>query len=371
MKTGRNEKCCCGSGKKYKYCCLNRKEAYIPVNSAHKFIGKKPIEKNLHIVPSIVAKGYRLRAIWNRIYKRPLKETFHEFIMSMLLGIYGEEWRKQQMELDEKDRHIIMKWVFSDFELSKKALMVGEKEIDEYGIETWGCIASGESQALIQLAYDIYCLQIINKLPSFMIKKLKDKVDFQSVRYEIAVAAIMARAGFDIEFLDDKIKSEKHCEFIAKHKNSGIEIGVEAKSRRRKGVLNESGEYNYNMDIRGDMWFLFKKARSQKADGLPFLIFIDMNIRPTPDIPLDSKPWNKDIVKMVSDYGEATEERPDPYNALILTNYSFYYTGQEEMPSGEYFFVISKVPETKLVDSTILDEVFESVHCYSRIPEEV
>lgn len=28
-KIGRNEKCPCGSGKKYKYCCLNKDKAYL------------------------------------------------------------------------------------------------------------------------------------------------------------------------------------------------------------------------------------------------------------------------------------------------------------------------------------------------------
>lgn len=371
MKIGRNNKCYCGSGKKFKHCCLNREGVYIPESMAHEFFKNEPIEKNLHIVPSIEAEGHRYRVIWDKIYQRPLKETFHEFILGLLLELFGEEWQQEQMALEEKDRHVLLKWVSSGDELSKKALTEGIKMVDEYGVEKWGCIASGEGQALMQLAYDLYCLQIVNKFPTFMIKKLKDRVAFQSVRYEITVAAIIARAGFDIEFLDDKVKSEKHCEFIAKHRSSNIVIGVEAKSRRRKGVLNEPGEYDYNSEIRGDMWNLFKKARSQKPEGLPYLIFIDMNIRPTPGIPLDAKPWNNDIIKMVNDYGEATEENPDPYNALILTNYSFYYTGQEDMPSGEYIFVQSKVPKTKLVDMTILESVYESVSNYSKVPEEV
>jgi hypothetical protein len=371
MKIGRNEKCYCGSGKKYKHCCLNREGLYIPENIAKELFDKERAETHLHVVPSIVYNNHRMRAIWNRLYPRPLKETFHEFILAILLEMFGEDWRKAQMELEERERHILIKWVYSNYEMSKKAMETGIKEVDEHGNIRWGCIPSGEGQALTQLAYDVFCLQIVNRLPNFLIEKLKDKIAFQSARYEIAVAAIMARAGFEIEFLDDKIKSEKHCEFIAKHKYSNVEIGVEAKSRRRKGVLNEPGEYDYNSEIRGDMWFLFRKARSQKPQNLPYLIFIDMNIRPTPDIPMDMKPWNNDIVKMVNDYGDATEENPDPFNAVILTNFSYYYTGQSDTSTGEYFVVVSKVPQTRLNNPSILDEIFESVHNYNRIPKEI
>lgn len=371
MKIGRNDKCYCGSGKKYKHCCLNREGVYIPENIAKELFNQERAEKHLNIVPSVVFEGQRMRAIWSRLYPRLLKETFHEFIISILLGLIGDDWRKEQMELDEKDRHILIKWIKSNFEMSKKALEIGINEIDENGNERWGYTPSGEAESLTQLAYDAFCLQIVNKLPSFLIEKLKDKVAFQGARYEIAVAAIMARAGFDIEFLDDKVKSEKHCEFIAKHKYSGIEIGVEAKSRRRKGVLNESGEYDYDTEIRGDMWHLFRKARSQKPENFPYIIFIDMNIRPTPDIPLDKKPWNQDILKMVSDYDKPTEENSDPFNALILTNFSYYYTGQSDAPLGEYFFVVSQIPQTKLNDQSILDDIFESVHNYNKIPKEI
>ncbi|MDD3230364.1 MAG: SEC-C domain-containing protein [Oscillospiraceae bacterium] len=371
MKIGRNEKCYCGSGKKYKRCCLNRDGVYLPENIAKSLFTQERVERNLDIVPSIIFKGHRMRAIWNKIYPRPVKETFNEFIISILLELFGEDWRASQMKLDEKERHVLIKWVYSNYELSKKAIESGIREVDENGIVRWGCFPSGEAQALMQLAYDAFCLQIVNRLPSFLVNRLKDKVAFQGVRYEIAVAAIIARAGFEINFLDDKIKSERHCEFIAKHKRTGIEIGVEAKSRRRPGVLNEPGEYDYDTEVRGDMWHLFRKARSQKPEDLPYIIFIDMNIRPTPDLSIEEKPWNQDIIKMVNDYGEATESNPDPYNALILTNFSYYYTGQNDTSSGEYFYVVSKVPQTALTDLSILDDIFESVHNYNIIPKEI
>ena len=73
-------------------------------------------------------------------------------------------------------------------------------------------------------------------LPDSLIKRLKDFHKFQGARYEILVAAVFTRAGFDIEWIDDTKASGKHPEFIATHKRTGRKIAVEAKSRRRPGI---------------------------------------------------------------------------------------------------------------------------------------
>src|SRR5205807_69563 len=102
-------------------------------------------------------------------------------------------------------------------------------------------------------------------------------ISFQGARHEIAVAAIFARADFEITLLDEAIKKEKHCEFIAKHKRTGTEVYVEAKSRRRKGVLNEPGVFD-DSNIRGDVFGLYQSALTQGPGNKPFFVFIDANL---------------------------------------------------------------------------------------------
>lgn len=325
-------------------------------------------EPNLNLVPSVVWKGFRWRSIWNRIYHRPVNETFHEFIINVLLWTFGKEWHEKQLQLTSDDRHIVMNWLFLYSEWQQDT-HIPENRYSEY---LWGAKPSGIVEALLSLAYDIYCLQSVNKLPIFLVKKILDKNEFQGARYEIAVAAIIARSGFDITFLDDIIKSVKHCEFIALHRKSGIEVGVEAKSRRRKGVLHESGEFDKNGVLRGDVWSLYRKARSQKPADLPYIIFIDLNLPPTPDIPLDKKPWIMDVDNMLDKYGQATPDNPDPFNALMLTNFSYYYSGNTGVcPTGDYTVVISKHPKTELSEVHVLDDIIQSVHNYNRIPDKI
>jgi uncharacterized protein YchJ len=376
MKLGRNDLCYCGSGKKNKKCCLLKGGIYIPENLAIfdnfdqiNYINKP--EPFLNIVPSVIWNGSRHRAIWNKIYHRPIEETFHEFLHCILLWTFGKAWHAEQISLPHENRHIVGKWLFSLAEWQKSHMTDSNK--DRYcGNEKWGAIVSGEVQALMQISYDIYCLQNVNKLPEFLVNRLRSLEQFQGARYEIAVAAMIARAGFEITFLDDNVKQEKHCEFIAKHKISQIEFGIEAKSRHRKGVLNQGGNISDNGELRGDVWRLFNKARLQKPKDIPFLIFIDMNLPPTPDVPFEEKIWMKDIIKMVNDYGPATIDNPDPYNATIFTNYAYFYTGNsEQTPSGEYSVCISKCPETPFSDNKTINDVIESVHKYGLIPEEV
>ncbi len=327
-------------------------------------------EPHLHLFKSVVWKGYRWRAIWNTLHYRPLHETFHEFIIYILKATFGEKWRKEQMNLSEEERHILIRWVKSYGEW-KKATHNDEKKEGEY---IYGAIPSGEVMALHSFAYDIYCLQVVNKLPNFLVNRLKNKNEFQGARYEIAVAAIIARAGFAITFLDDKVKSQKHCEFVAKNKYSGLQIGVEAKSRRRKGVLHEKGNLNYSSVVRGDIENLFEKALTQRPKNMPYFIFIDLNVMPTPDpeIPPDKKPWFKDIKLLLDRYGIPSKENPDPFNALVLTNFSYYYLGNLPITHlGEYGLIISEIPEYPCKDMQAISEIWESLGRYSHIPKDV
>lgn len=111
MGIGRNDPCYCGSGKKFKKCCLN-KEVYIPEPVLRELLKEQVPEPNLNLVPSIVWKGYRWRAIWNKMYHRPINETFHEFLINVLLWTLGKEWHEKEINTDPEERHIIMKWLF-------------------------------------------------------------------------------------------------------------------------------------------------------------------------------------------------------------------------------------------------------------------
>lgn len=324
-------------------------------------------EPHVPIVQSLIWQGFRVRGIGNAIYRRPVKETFHEFLLYLLLLTLGEEWYKQQVLLKLEDRHVILKWFDSFKEWTKSSST--ERNKVEGG---WKALPTGEVQTLISLAYAIFCLNVQHKLPAPLIKRLRNKDQFQGAHYEITVAAIMARAGFTLNFLENLTQDKKRCEFIAKHKYTGIEIGVEAKSRHRKGVLHQAGEFSYSEAMKGDIEGLLRKSLTQKLRGLPYIIFFDLNLPATPHIDWSTKPWVEDIRKMLDEIGAPSVKTPDPFNGLILTNFSYYYGGNEgTAPPGEYMLIMPNYSEVQLNTPQIFAAINESCARYMLIPPEV
>ena len=101
-----------------------------------------------------------------------------------------------------------------------------------------GHTLTGPAKAHLCFSYDLYWLPLVNKLPLSLITRLKQFQAFQGARYEILIAAVFARAGFDIEWIDDVKAKGKHPEFIATHRQTKKKVGVETKSRKRQGSYN-------------------------------------------------------------------------------------------------------------------------------------
>lgn len=325
----------------------------------------------MDLIPSVVFQNHRMRAIWSRIYPRPLRETFHEFLINVVLWTMSEDWWKHQIALAEAERHVVVRWKYA-FEEYKRASMANADREQVGDIIVYSSEPTGPVASLLQLGYDLYCLQARNKLPEFFIERMRRRKDFQGARYEVAASAVMMRAGFDVEYLDEGEINERHCEFIATHRGTGVRVGVEAKSRIRPGVLNTPGEFEYEEDFRG-IQNLIRKAKKQRPEGLPFFIFVDVNLPPTPTVAWPDKPWLRDLRRVVNADGESTQENPDPYTALFPTNYAQYYSGNNEpAPPPEWGMVLPKyaivpLPERDLIVRAVTD----SLGRYGRIPREI
>lgn len=95
------------------------------------------------------------------------------------------------------------------------------------------------------------------------------------MRYEIAVAAMMIRAGFDIEFEDESDGSTTHCEFTTKSKLTDKFFSVECKQLESLGRDNE---VNLKMLVRRFVNALSKQAQHTR------IVFIDLNFPYDPKI---------------------------------------------------------------------------------------
>ena len=153
-----------------------------------------------------------MRAVGNRLYARPPKETLHEFMLNLLKWTLGKEWYFGELKKSPEEQQQIVRWYIELGDWSKRV----STEENRFG-HGWSAIPSGGIQALLALAYDVYTLLHSGELPNDLLRRLKDRRAFQGARYEVAVAAIFARMQYKIEWVEDT--SKKHCEFIARHES--------------------------------------------------------------------------------------------------------------------------------------------------------
>lgn len=330
---------------------------------------KPSVEPHMNLVPSVPYSKYRARAVFDGVYMRPQSETFHEFLVNMVLWTFGEHWWKSQTGMREEDRHVVVRWKY-DFAASAKRAVAAGKLVP--GTSVYTALPTGPTWALISLGYDLYCLRAVNRLPDFFIERLRKDQYFQGARYEVAVAATIARAGFDIEFVEPpKNRGEKVCEFLATHRETGTKVAIEAKSRRRPGVLNEDGTFQPAEDA---TWIYkrIKEAKKQRPAGMPFLIFVDMNFPLSPDTHPDERPWARGLKAALERLDPPSPSSPDFFNCIVVTNFAHYYDPVEDSNRrGEWGVISAPYPEVQLTDRRVLDSVMESLNRYDRVPQEI
>jgi hypothetical protein len=283
----------------------------------------------------------RVRAVRNGVYFQPKDESFHDFQINLLLRTLGKPWYDAQMAKPVEQRHIILRWRHERCELLKAHQKPGDDPNKPVAAPM-----TGNVRALQVLADDIYQLEHALKTPRRIIDRLRDPRQFQGARNEIAVASIFAKCGFTINFIDDDTK--RNPEFIAE--KGAEKIAVEAKSRHRPGVLEERGAMK---DHPGPAKIKehYENALQQNPGGMPFLVFIDVNLALTPATAPMEKPWVKEAMKCFDDRrqeGKAT----DPDTGLILTNFGWHYYRDRAAMPGECVTVRSANPQFSIREET-------------------
>ncbi len=388
MKIGRNQPCPCGSGKKYKKChLLNRQPLVVPritkleptpeterirlqLETQQTERRKKLAELGVFIdfvIPTHF-KGKKVWALASRFYPYQKEdETFHEFIVHVLKLELGREWWEAHLKLPEDERHFIFKCFIKHYVWKNKNAV----DANKYG-KLWRASPDGYSRALISLAFDVCSLIHAVHLPEVFLKKLKEYSGYQSVRYEIAIAAMFARMGYKIKFLDEeyagKKNQPKHSEFIATHPVTGEKIVVEVKSKERKGILHKKGEFNKEREFRSSITKLYRHTLTQRQPGKPFLIFIDMNLPLSSGTHPNDNLWVKAVTRMRDSAAFATKGKSSPTNGIVFTNYSYHYGTDQETSNGEWLLEKSGNPEVLIKSPDFGEKFIAVINSYGNVP---
>lgn len=366
--------CPCGLyGKSHGACCRD-KGIHAPGNEMLRGTVPKIVAGALSEIQSSTVQGdTRWRFIWNTLWHYPQHETFHQFLDALVVGTFAKEWFEQQLLLPLKNQNAIVKWRIAMVELLRRPGDAND------GVST-GHTLNGPAKAYQCFAYDLYWLQLVHRLPETLIARLKDFRAFQGARYEVLVAAVFARAGFDIEWIDDNAAPGKHPEFIATHRRTGKRVGVETKSRQRPGAMNYIGTFSRETHLKGDVFDLYDKAVQQAPKGeLPFLIFIDANVPDGPevglssysDIPVDTVSWMKEIRdRLLEIWNTATE--PTPESAVFISNLAYYYGDNDKpSPGGMGSFFPSTNPRVPVLEEPMIADILYCLQTYDTVPRQI
>jgi len=232
---------------------------------------------------------------------------------------------------------------------------------------TTGAFPDGWTFNLLSLAFDIsMIIHRAEKIPKDLINRLRNKNEFQGARYEIAVASIFARIGCEIKFIDNKNNNERHPEFYAEIPSEKIKVAVEAKSRRRPGVIHESGEAEISNLRKTRVVPLINEALKQNPDNMPFVIFIDINQPHS----LSQSPEEhvKRLVKATTNLKSSSSVKPDDFSLIYFTNYSGQFLQEEQMVKTYSTFVLPQFSKYPINNSSFLPKLQKAVNSYGYIP---
>ena len=286
-KTGRNDPCPCGSGKKYKKCCgnptLGKKitlSQFPPSDISPEM--KKVLERHNSnelireqqqgLGKPIIAtkfKGQQMVAVGNTLHFSPKWKTFPDFLSHYLKITMGEEWGNSEIKKIYEERHPILQWYH-------KCCKLQQEHLDGSG-KVESIPATGVVYCYLGLAYNLYLLEHNIELQQRYIKRLKDINNFQGAYYELIVANCLIRSGFKLELEDETDEQTKHCEFSAVSKKTGKKYWVEVKARAVVGML---GKTDKNGTTQKDPTCMLAKHLNnafQKPARDERLIFVDVN----------------------------------------------------------------------------------------------
>lgn len=372
-KIGRNDPCPCGSGKKYKKCCYLKQQLPKIQNLPPEVVKKlqefqtyenKRRQQYGEVRPIIHAKfkGYDFIGVGSELHYGKSWKVFSDFLMDYIKTRFGREWGTAELKKPLEERHQIMKWYDAMCRFQQKQIP------DSDGI--YRTIPNGAMSAYMLLAYDLYILKDNLSLQDDIIRRLKISDQFQGARHELFATATCIRAGYSIEFEDEKDSTKKHTEFIATHKQTGQKIAVEAKSKHRPGILGFPGCREAEQAIKLGVTSLINNAIS-KNPKIPLVIFVDTNLPPNVAKKMyDTKEPSREF-KATLDRVKKNPGGVDLFNLIVFTNHPHTYgSDTEDDPTRNTTSVFALKPKIVTQSTQCIMGLNDAACQHGNIPNE-
>jgi len=338
-KVGRNDRCPCGSGKKYKKCHAIASTT-LPGHPSEEDIQKiferlqasqKQRERQQGLgnpIISEVYQGYRFVAVGSKLYSSDKWKTFHDFLTHYLKDVFGSDWGQAELKKDPEKRHPIIQW------LTLTGVYYRQQAPSQKG-PFFSARMTGAVAAFMQLAYNLYVLAHNAHVQQRLIQRLKNPEQFSGALYETFVAAVFIRAGFELAFENEADGSQRHCEFTAVFKETGAKFSVEAKSR----AAGKS-----NMDVGNQLYEALKKDASHAR-----VVFIDINLADADEEGKKVEWWWDPVLKSLRSREESLTIAggPAPPAYVFVTNTPYQYALESVQYKAGFISEGFKIPDFK------------------------
>lgn len=325
--------CPCGSGKKYKRCCLRARDRQATTGAPHvlpealhkKFAAMQRSEVERvarygHVRPPVAAyfQGHQFVAAGSRLLHDARWKTFHDFLFSYPGAVFEQEWFARELQLPLSERHPLMQWyqILQNFNAERRK---PEQKGQVLKIDR----PPAEVSALLSFAYDLHTLESYALLQRRLVRRLRHEDQFQGARYETYVAAALVRAGFTLQLEDESDVTSTHCEFTATHTATSRPYSVEAKSRHRDGYLGQPGPPRPMNEIKGDVRRLLISALRKDA-AHDRVVFVDVNVPPSSTHILESE-WFNAVASQMTELEDDPQGRSFPQAFVYLTNFPYHF----------------------------------------------
>ncbi len=275
-KIGRNERCPCGSGRKYKHCHgdtaqqerVQRAFAASDIHLKHHLAREQRRQTQQGLGKPIISAElgeHRFVAAGNRVYYGEAWKTFPDFLMYFLGNALGKELGKAELAKPDAEMHPVALWHRRVCQLQAAHQRVPG--------EVFEAPETGAARAYLELAYNLYLLEHNAELRGILIARLADPGQFLGALSEIRVAGMLVRAGFAIEFEDETDPTRTHCEYRATRHSSGKAFSVEVKTKHWTSFPSDDAEGH--RQVRIAVGRLLRDALSKDADH-ERLVFIEL-----------------------------------------------------------------------------------------------
>lgn len=325
MKVGRNARCPCGSGKKFKHCHGVLGTHYPPDMRAIGRLSKNSAAQERirqgqqglgKPVISAHWQDHQFVAVGNKLHYSKTWKTFIDFLGDYLKIKVGSEWGNAEIAKPLGERHSLIQWYDALCRLQRRY-------ITQPGLPTEMPV-TGVVACYFSVAYGLYLLDHNIELQARLIQRLKNPGNFQGAYYELQVASAFLLAGFKLELEDETDPSQKHCEFSATSPVTGKKYWVEAKMRAVAGELGRTtADGTKSSNPLSSFIKQLNSALAKPAD-CERMIFLDLNAEMPADVSDGNRPaFIESVNKRLGNYEK--KELPEGEQAyLFVTNLNFH-----------------------------------------------